>query len=161
MLGDGLAVFFREIGRNDVAHTQAVAGGLVGVGGPDTLEGGTDFLVALLGFVGGIQQSVCGQDEVSLFGDEKIVGRRESHVFQGIDFLLKGDRVNHDAIADDVGFFLVEDAGWDDVEHVADAVELQRVAGVGTALEAGHHIVFRGHHVHDFALALVAPLQTE
>ena len=96
-----------------------------------------------------------------LFGDEKIVGRGESQVFQRIDFLLKGDGVDDNAVADDVGFLLVEDAGGDDVEHVADAVELQRVAGVGTALEAGHHIVFRGYHVHNLALALVAPLQTE
>ena len=40
-------------------------------------------------------------------------------------------------------------------------VELKSVAGVGTALEAGHDVVAGREHVHYLAFSLVAPLQAE
>ena len=39
--------------------------------------------------------------------------------------------------------------------------ELQRVTGIGTALETGHDLVTGRKHVHDLTLALIAPLEAE
>jgi hypothetical protein len=64
-------------------------------------------------------------------------------------------------VADNVGFLLVEDARRDNVQYVADAVELQGVSGVWAALEARDYIIFGRQNVHDFAFAFVAPLQAE
>ena len=161
MLVLDLFVFFQEFGRKQVADTQTGAGSLVRVGGSNALEGGTDFHVAFLLLVCRIQQLVCGQNEVCFLGNKKIVGRGKPHGHQRVDFLLKSYRVNHHTITDNIDFLLVENTGWDNVEHMADAVELQRVSGVGTALEAGYHIVFRGHHIHDLAFSFITPLQTK
>ena len=71
------------------------------------------------------------------------------------------DGVDDHAVTDDVGFAALEDTRRDGAEHVFFAAELQRMAGIGAALEARHHLVAGRQYIHDLAFALVAPLQSE
>ena len=75
--------------------------------------------------------------------------------------MLPAHGVDHDTVADHVHGILAEDAGRDGMKHEALAVEDQRVAGVGAALEAGDHLVVRGQYIYYLAFALVAPLEPE
>ena len=52
----------------------------------------------------------------------------------------------------------VEDAGGDEVELEHALVGLDRVAGVGAAIGADHHVGVRGQGVGELALALRRPI---
>jgi hypothetical protein len=45
------------------------------------------------------------------------------------------------------------------MKYVFDAVELQSMPSIRTALKAGDDIIVFGQYVDDFSLSLVAPLQ--
>ena len=47
------------------------------------------------------------------------------------------------------------------MKHKAFGAEHQRMAGVGTALETGNHLVGRSEHIYHLAFSLVAPLEAE
>ena len=77
-----------------------------------------------------------------------------------LNLLTEDAGLDEHTVADEVDFVLVKDAAGDDVQHVLHAVELEGVAGVGAALETGHHVVPRSEHVDDFSLAFIAPLES-
>ena len=70
-------------------------------------------------------------------------------------------RSEHHAIADNVHLTTLEDTRWNRAQHILLAFELQRVAGIRTTLETGHHIVLGGQHVDHLTFSLIAPLQTQ
>lgn len=45
------------------------------------------------------------------------------------------------------------------MQDVFSVFELQRMSGIGAALETGDELISGGEHIHDLALAFVAPLQ--
>ena len=53
----------------DIAYTQTIAGNLIGIGRTNALAGGTYLVLALLGLIGGIEQTMGGHDEMGLLGD--------------------------------------------------------------------------------------------
>ena len=150
-----------ELGGEDVAHAESVAAGLVHVGGADALEGGADLALALRRLAGGVEHPVGGEDQVRLLGDEELAGDVHALGLDGLDLVHQDDRVDDDAVADDVHRIRAENAGGDGVEHEAVPVEHEGMARVGTALEAGDHLVTGRQDVDDLALALVAPLEAE
>ena len=78
-----------------------------------------------------------------------------------LSFLHEEYRIKHHTVADEVGFFVLEDAGGDGAEHIFLAVELQSVTGIGPSLETCHNVVARSEHIHNFTFTLVAPLEAE
>ena len=155
------AVAFHEVGQFGVAHAQAVAAGFVHVGGADAFQGGAYFGFAFGGFRGGVQQAVRGEDQVGLARDEQARGDVQAVLGQVLYFAGEDDRVDDYAVAHHVDGLFVEYARRDGVQDVFDAVEFQRVSGVGAALEAGDDVVSGGEHVHDFPFTFVPPLETE
>ncbi len=77
------------------------------------------------------------------------------------DFALENDRIDDNAIADDVLGAFAEHAARDGMKDVLLAVKNQRVSGVGSALEARDDVVLRGEDIHDFSFSLVAPLEAQ
>ena len=153
-----LAVALDEVGCQDVAHADAVAGNLVGVGGADALEGGA-YLGAALGLlVGGVHHAVGGQDEVGFLADKQVLCGIDTFLGEGVNLLAEDAGLDEDPVAYEVGFLLVEDAAGDDVQHMLGAVELEGMASVGAALETGYYVVFGGQDVDNLTLAFVAPL---
>ena len=53
----------------DIAYAQTIAGNLIGIGGTDAFAGGTYLVLAFLGLIGGIEQTMGGHDEMGLLGD--------------------------------------------------------------------------------------------
>ena len=80
---------------------------------------------------------------------------------QRFGLLAEKHRVDHHAVADDVGLAALEDAGRNRAQDILLTAEFQRVTGIGTALEAGHHFIAGRQHIHDLSFSLVPPLQAE
>ena len=80
----------------------------------------------------------------------------------GVDELLsfrsEEHGVEHHAVADNVDVAL-EHARGDRAQHYFAAIEFERMAGIGSALEACHHVVARSEHVYYFTFTFVAPLE--
>ena len=145
----------------DVPHAEAVAAGLVHVGGADALEGGADLGLPLGGFAGGVQHPVRRQDEVCTLGDDQLAGDGARDLLDGGDLFHKDHRVDDHPVADHIDRPLPEDPGGNRVQHETVPVEDQGMSRVGTALEAGDHLVTGCEHIHDLAFALVPPLEAE
>ena len=159
----GLAslVSLLKIGQKDIPHPESAATCLIGVGRAYALEGRTYLRLAHCTFAGGIQGPVGGKDEVGPLGDEETSVHIHPAGFDIFDFLHQDDRIDDHAVADYVQRALAEDSGRNRMKHEGSAVEHQRMTGVGAALEACNNLVIRRQYVHDFAFALVAPLEAE
>lgn len=102
---------------------------------------------------------VAPQGEADVVGNQQAVFPR--HLF-ALDLLQLGQEnegVQDAAIADDVDGLRAEQSGGNGVEKVLVVADLNGVAGVGAAVEAGDDVVLFGKQVDQLALALVAPLR--
>ena len=104
-----------------------------------------------------IQEEVVRHDQMGVAADAQVVAA-DAPRSQSLDLAEQDVGVDHDAVADDAGLGLVEDAGRDEVELELLAVAHDRVAGVVAALVAHHHVGLLGEQVGDLAFAFVAPL---
>jgi hypothetical protein len=87
------------------------------------------------------------------------VGPFDAAVGELLELLAEDDGVEDDAVTNDVDDVRVENAAGHLVQDVLDAVEIQGVAGIGAALEAGDGVVGGRENVYDFAFAFIAPLE--
>ena len=145
----------------DIAYTQTVAGNLIGIGGTNALAGGTYLVFALLGLIGGIEQTMGGHDEMGLLGDMQALLEFMAAGLESLGFLHEQVGSQDDTITDDIRFSALEDARGNGAKHVLLALELQRMTGIGTALKTSHHIILRGEHINYLTFSFVAPLQTQ
>src|SRR4029079_18139828 len=104
------------------------------------------------------QLAVIRQDEVRLVADEQAIADVDAQPGPHVDLGEQRRRVDDHAVADDAGDAVVQDAGRDEVQDVLLAAHVDGVAGVVTALIAGHHVEPRRHQIDDLALAFIAPL---
>lgn len=99
---------------------------------------------------------------MGLFADAQARG---SHVNaagrQMVHLAEKDRRVQHHAVADQTDFAVVQDAGRDEVQNGFLALDLDGVPGVVAALKADNDLAPGAEHVHNLALALVAPLRAD
>ena len=47
------------------------------------------------------------------------------------------------------------------MKHETVSAENEGMAGIGSALEAGYHLIGWSEHVNDFAFSLISPLESE
>ena len=144
----------------EVAHTDAVAGGFVHIGGADALSGGADGGGAAGLFLEVVQEDVVGHNDVGAVADEEVVGV-DALLLEGGDFGEEDIGVDDDAVADDAGDAGPADAGGDEVQLEFAPVVDDGVAGVVAAGVAHYAIGLSGKVVDDLALALVAPLPSD
>ena len=97
---------------------------------------------------------------MSFLADKEILRSINTLLGNTLNLLTEDAGLDEHAVTDEVDFVLMKDTTGDDMQHMLEAVELEGVAGIGAALEAGHHIIARSQHVDYLALALVAPLET-
>jgi hypothetical protein len=69
--------------------------------------------------------------------------------------------VQHHSVADEADFPRVQDARGDEVKNALLSAHHEGVPGVVAALEAHYCCGIRSQHIHDLALAFVAPLGPE
>ena len=82
-------------------------------------------------------------------------------LFQCLGFVHEEVGSQHHTIADDIDLTTLKDTRGDRAQHVLLAFELQRVAGIGTALKTGNNIILRGQHIDHLAFSFIAPLQSQ
>ena len=157
----GTGVNLAEVGAQQVAHAHAVAAHLVRIGGADALARGTDFRAALGSLVSRVENPVRRQNQVCLLRDAELPRQVVAAAGQLLGLGTKQNGVEHYAVTDDVGLAALENTRGNRPQYVFLAVEFQRVAGVGSALEACHHLVAGRQYVDNLAFTLVAPLKAE
>ena len=153
-------IFLFEV-VEDIAYAQTIAGNLIGIGGTNALAGGTYLVLAFLGLIGGIEQTVGGHDEMGLLGDMQALLQFMAAGLERLGFLHEQVGSQYDTITDDIRFSTLEDARGNGAKHILLALELQRMTGIGTALKTSHHIILRGEHINYLTFSFVAPLQTQ
>src|SRR6266568_7746436 len=107
-----------------------------------------------------VEQWVVAHDHVRALADDELL-RLDPPLAQLRDLAQQHDGVDHDAVADDAGAVLVEDAGGHQLELELAMLSDDGVAGVVAALGADDHLGLRGEVVDDLAFALVAPLAAD
>ena len=141
-----------------VAHADALADDLVGIGAADAAAGGADLALAAHALLRHIEQLVIGDDGVGGLGDPEAGTDLDAGGFQHLDLLAQDERIDDDAVADDALRAGVENAGGDEVQDGLDVADDDRVAGVVAALVTADHVGLGGNEVGDLPLAFVSPL---
>ena len=160
MAGLGGCIFLLEVLQN-ITHTQAGAAHLVGIGGADALAGGAHLVLAFLSFVGSIEHTVGGHNEVCLLRDVQALLQWVPALFQCFCLIHEEVGSQHHAVADDIYLVALEDARGNAAQHIFLSLEFQCVPCVGAALETGHHVIAGSEHVDYLSLAFIAPLQSQ
>ena len=102
--------------------------------------------------------AMVGKNNLCAVRDEKIAVHFHAGSAQRGNFLQKGQRVNHHAIADDAGALRPQNAAGDELQNKFFSVDDDGVSGVVSAGVARHDRKSLREYVDNFALALVAPL---
>ena len=95
---------------------------------------------------------------MSGFAQEKITIEFDSELSQALHFFDQTHRIHHDAVADNTSFFRAQNAGRHKVQNIFLSFNVDRVAGVITALRAHNDIGLLRQYINDFAFAFIAPL---
>lgn len=97
---------------DEVHHADADARRLVAVARADAAFGGADLALALGEFARAVELAMIREDHVGGLGNEEIFGRHgDAELGEAVEFFHEADGVEHDAVADDAGLVLAEDAG--------------------------------------------------
>jgi len=99
-----------------------------------------------------------GQDHVRPIRDKKIAVHFDSGFAQATDFLQKGERVEHHAIADHTTAIGAQHAAGHQLENKLFAVDDDGVSGVVAAGIASYDREALRQHVNDLPFSLIAPL---
>ena len=161
MLLDQPVIAGLEVGQKNVTDAKAIPAGLVHVGRTYAAQSRPNFVLALLLFVGGIQQTVGRQNQVRLARDEQPRVHIHPMVLDLHNLTLQSNRVNDHAIANQVLLAFVENTARNGVQYVLSPIKFQGMTGIGAALKAGYDVVLRGEHVHNFPFPFVPPLESE
>ena len=102
----------------------------------------------------------CGEDEVRAVADVQSSLDVDAGCYQPIDLVKQRVRIEHDAVADGAPHARVQYAARDLMEHEGAVAEVDRVAGIGTALVADDPIRAFREDINEFPLAFVTPLGT-
>jgi hypothetical protein len=97
---------------------------------------------------------------MSAVANEQILADCDAHVSQTVDLGDKGDRIDHNAVADHANFSAPENSRGDEVQNVFDASMNDGVSGIVSALAADDNVGFAREHIDDLAFSLIAPLRS-
>ena len=143
----------------EVADADAAPRDLVLVGRADAARGRPDLALAAPRLAQQVELAVIRQDQVRLVADHQAIADVDAGARQLVDLGEERLRIDDDAVADDAGDAVVEDAGRQQPQDELAAVGVDRVPGVVPALVARDDREVRRQQVDDLALAFVAPLR--
>jgi hypothetical protein len=112
-------------------------------------------------FTGGIEPAMCGQNKMSLPGNQQAAVEHYLAGFERAQFFLEYDGIENHPISNQVNQIFAENTRRNSMQDVFITAELQGVTGIWASLKAGNHIVTGSEIVNNFAFPFVAPLQTE
>src|SRR5690606_10719136 len=146
------------VARAQIRHADAPACDLVLVRGADALPGGSDPRGAAALLADEVQALVVLEEQVRASADADAAPGVDAARVQRVQLLEELLHVEHDAVAEQAALPRMQDAGWDLVQDELVAAHVHGVAGVRAALVPCDDVHRWCEHVHDLALALVAPL---
>ena len=114
--------------------------------------------IALLARALPVEQLVVREHQVRAVAHVEATLHVDAVAHELVDLREQRLRIEHHAVADRAAHPGMQDAARDLVEDERRIADVDRVAGVRAALVAHHPVGALGEHVHELALALVAPL---
>src|SRR5690606_3415198 len=111
--------------------------------------------------MGSIKKLMSGHYQVRLQRDEKPFTHLSDINPQALNLMPENNRINHQAVADDVDLVIMKDPRGNKMQHVLHPMKLNRVTGIRTALETGNNIIIRGQDVNYLTLSLIPPLEPQ
>ena len=149
------------IGLKQIANANSTASHFIFVGRADATRRGPDFRFAARGFRGLVHLAMIRKDQVRAIAQEKAAAQFDAGFLEVFEFGDERGRIDDSAWSDH-GFLLrPQDAARNQLQHVAVAVEDDRMARVVAAGVARGVIKRRGKIVDDLALPFVAPLGSD
>ena len=164
-VGDGvllsagcLDVGLEQRGMEQIDDAQAAAGHLVFVGRADAAAGGADLLAARRALGGQFDHAVVGQNDLGAIGDEELPSTATPSSRSRPTSLRKAMGSSTTPLPMTPLQPRPQHAAGNELEHKLLAADDDRMAGVVPAGVARHGREPLAEHVHNLALALVAPL---
>ena len=153
------SILLCEVVEN-VAYTQTITTGLVGVSRANAFTRRANLVLALSCFVSCIEQTVGWHDEVCLLRNVETVLQIVTALLQILGLIHKEVGGKHHAVTDNVHFVTLENARWNGTKHILLSLKFERVSCVRTSLETGYNVIAWRQNIHDLTLTLVSPLKT-
>src|SRR6185437_3490627 len=144
-----------------ISHAQPATAHLVLICRPDTARGGADLHPSGSVLRTHLNHAVVRQDYVSAVGDKEVAVNLYAGLAQHAHFFEERQRVQHHAVANHGAAALAQHSAGHKLQHKFLTADHHCVAGIVPAGITRHHGKAVGEHVHNFALALVAPLSAD
>ncbi len=154
----GQQFFFQRGPVQQVDDADAAAVVLVHIGRADAAAGGADLAAAVVPLLGRIQQLVIGHDQMGAMADKEAAADGDALVFQKSDLFHQHHRIDDHTVADVAHRVGMENAAGDLVQNDLVVFHHHGVAGIGSALVAGHHVHLCTQQIDNFPFAFIAPL---
>ena len=149
------------LAMKQIRDAQRAARHFVLVRRADAAPGRADGIRALRLLARPVERHVRGQNQGTGRAHAQALEHRHALPDQHFRFFEKRLERQHHAVADQTLHVRVQDSGGDQRQNGFLAADDQGVPGVVAALKAHHRLRLIGQQIDDFALALVAPLQTD
>ena len=144
-----------------VDNADGAAADLVLIRRTDTAAGRADGLAVIAVLAHGVQLAVDRQDQRGCLGNlHDFRGDGDALFGDAVDLGHEGPGIDDDTITDH-GELAADHAGGQQGKLVDILADDERMAGIVTALEAGHHIGAVRQPVNQLALAFIAPLSAD
>jgi len=150
-----------QIGAHEIHNAQSIAGHLVFICGADAAAGSANSLSARGTLGSQFDHAVIGQNDLSAIGNEKLAVDFDAEAAELGNFLEECNWVEDNAVANHALASLAENAAGNKLQHEFLSAVNYRMPGIVPARVACHRAEPLAEHVHDFSLALVAPLGSE
>src|ERR1035441_3924060 len=153
-----LNVGLQELRVQQVDDPQSAAGHFVFVGWADAAAGSANFLTPRRTLGGQFDHAVIGQNDLRTIRHKKLPIDGNAQVAQLGYFLEKGNRIQNHTVPDDALAARTQHTARNQLQYKLLPANDDRVPGIMSAGVACHGGEPLAEHVHNFALAFVAPL---
>ena len=102
-----------------------------------------------------------GQNQVRSVADPQPISDLDSRLLDRVQFVQQGFGIHHHAVADDRDFSGPKNAAGKELQNELLSVDDHRVAGIGSALIAGHDVKAFRQRINNFPFTFVSPLNAD
>ena len=150
----------QSLAKKQVLKSYSAARDFVFVCRPDASPGRAYPALTPGGLASAVQRHVIGKNDMACLTYADSVFDLGTSVAQGVEFIEKRLRRQHDTVANVATHTWMHDSGRNKVQYRLGVADHESMSGVVSALKAHHALRMPGQPVDDLAFALITPLGT-